>query len=284
MARQLDEAQFYAAKAAMRRVIEEAEEAYNIIFGTKPEFIKAGAHNVVKNNNQGKTFTPRPPVVTQDHQDAIDKIDPDTQATIAAQAQVDTAEVKKQISNEPKIISSSANGMGSYYATVECPNTRHRASIEITDDEYDELEGITEEDNISYELSKEQIEAAEWEPPRGLNEEDDSQCDCDNQVKNSNPYNDDKIEAEIAINHTALCAYWNRNTVTFTDKGAPCYVALERLGREEENGFDVYMEGRKKLLYKIANGEIIQDADNPWDAGVSPATIFRQLTKMAQGV
>jgi len=255
MPQQIDDQQYYAIKACLERAYDEIKNAFTILYGNStvasPPAIGAAP---TKANSGGKQFSVPPPKVTKDHQAAVNAIDPDVQAQRQAEEQVSQGNLKRSIADEVLVVSASASGTGDYYALVQCNNTMQRASIKIDEDEYNELSNVTADDEVYYSLDQTQIETAEWEPLRGTSTDPQAGCNCGGNVANANPYNDEKIEAEIVAGHTRKCSFWDYNTITYDQKnGNACQVDLDQYDKSAQSGFDVYNDNRREILKRIAD-------------------------------
>jgi hypothetical protein len=134
MPQQIDDQQYYAIKAALERAYAEIETAFIILYGGK----KAGSAPAqgaapTAPNAGGKSYSVPPPKVTKDHQAALDEKNPELQAEKAAEEQVSQANLKSTIGPDVLVVSASANGMGDYFALVQCNNTMQQTSIRIED-------------------------------------------------------------------------------------------------------------------------------------------------------
>lgn len=255
MPHQLNDQQYYAIQAALDRVRAELEQAYALLYGQQAP-PQCGAAPT-KPNPGGKQFAPpTPPTVTSDHQAALDAADPEKQAEKAAEESVSQAALKGTIDPNVLVISASANGQGDYYALVQCRVTMQQASIVIEEYEYEELKSVSAEDNFSIELSQEQVDEAEWEPMRGTSTDPQGQCNCMGHTPKANPYNDPKVDAEIAAGHIRKCRFWDYNTITYDQNtGVACHVELDKFDASCMYGFDPYNEARKAMLKRAADPE-----------------------------
>ena len=223
----------------------------------------------------GKQFTPpAPPTVTKDHQAALDEKNPEVQAQLAAEEQTSQAALKGSISNEVLVISASANGLGDYFALVQCEQTMQQASIKIEEDEYEELQAVSADEGVKIELAQDQIDSAEWEPMRGTSTDPQGQCNCAGNVSNANPYNDPKVDAEMAAMHTRKCRFWDYNTITFDQQtGRACQVDLDKVDASATYGFDMYNNARKAIMARAADPNdpitLVESDDGSEDFGVS---------------
>jgi len=255
MPQQIDDQQYYAIKACLERAYQEINDAYNIMYGGKKAANPPaqGAAPTAPNPG-GKSFTVPPPKVTKDHQAVLDQKNPELQAELIAEEQISQANLKSTIASEVLVISASPNGMGDYYALVQCNNTMQRASIKIDEDEYEVLQSVGPEDDVTYTLDQDQIDSAEWEPVRGTSTDPQAQCNCGGNTANANPYNDPKVDAEIAAGHTRKCRFWDYNTVTYNQQtGHACQVSLDQYDASATYGFDIYHNARKEILKRVAD-------------------------------
>lgn len=256
MPQQIDDQQYYAIKACLERAYSELQDAWGILYGGK----KAGAPPAqgaapTKPNPGGKQFAPpTPPNVTKDHQAALDEKNPEVQAQKAAEEQVSQAALKGSISKDVLVISASANGLGDYFALVQCEQTMQQASIRIEEEEYEVLQVVSADEGIHIELTQSQIDDAEWEPMRGTSTDPQGQCNCVGNVSTANPYNDPKVEAERASGHTRKCRFWDYNTITFDQQtGRACQVELDKIDASATYGFDMYNNARKAILARAVD-------------------------------
>jgi hypothetical protein len=222
--------------------------------------------------------------VTKDHQAALDEKNPDLQAEKAAEEQVSQANLKSTIGPDVLVVSASANGMGDYFALVQCNNTMQQTSIRIEEEEYDELQSVSAEDEVMLTLDQQQIDTAEWEPMRGTSTDPQAQCNCGGHTANANPYNDPKVEAEIACGHTRKCRFWDYNTITFDQQtGRACQVELDKVDASLTYGFDRYHEGRKEILKRAADPNdpivLVENDDETEEFGIS--AMLQQVNQMA---
>jgi len=257
MPQQIDDQQFYAIKAALDRALNELASAYTILYGPNVSTPTHGASPTTPNTG-GKNYSVPPPTVTKDHQASLDDKNPEVQAQRTAEEQVSQANIKSTIGPDVLVISASPNGTGDYFALVQCNSTMQQASIRIEVEEYEELQDVSAEDDVMLTLDQSQIDDAEWEPVRGTSADPQAQCNCNGNVPNANPYNDPKVDAEIASGHTRKCRYWDYNTITYDQQtGRACHVELDKVDASLTYGFDKYHEGRKEILKRAA------DPDDP---------------------
>lgn len=257
MSQQIDDQQYYAIKACLERAYSEIQDAWGIMYGGKKAGVPTakGASPTLPNPG-GKDYNAIPPTVTKDHQSAADAVNPTVQSQLEAEEQISVANLKMAISSTVLVVSASANGMGDYFALVQCNQTMQQASIRIEEDEYEQLQAVNADDGFEMELSQDQIDLAEWEPMRGTSTDPQAQCNCAGNVPNANAnaYNDPKIEAEIAAGHTRKCRFWDYNTITYDQQvGSACQVELDKVDASATYGFDIYMNNRREMLARVAD-------------------------------
>lgn len=256
MAHQIDDQQYYAIKACLERAYAEIQDAFTLLYGASRaagQPTKGAAPTAP--NPGGKQFTPpAPPRVTKDHQAALDEANPEVQAQRAAEEAASQDALQRSISDDVLVVSASANGQGDFFALVQCNNTMQQASIPILEEEYEELQSVTAEDECYITLNQDQKDVAEWEPMRGTSSDPLAQCNCGGHTPNANPYNDPKVDAEIACGHTRKCAFWDFNTITFDQQtGRSCQVELDKVDKSATYGFDIYMNNRREILKRAAD-------------------------------
>jgi hypothetical protein len=287
MPQQIDDQQFYAIKACLERAYQEIQDAWSIMYGKGAVPTTQGAATTIPNPG-GKQFTPpTPPTVTKDHQASLDEKNPEVQAQRSAEEQVSQAALKGSISNDVLVISASANGLGDYFALVQCEQTMQQASIRIEEDEYEELQSTNANDNVRITLEQSQIDDAEWEPMRGTSTDPQGQCNCAGNVSNANPYNDPKVDAEMAAGHTRKCRFWDYNTITFDQQtGRACQVELDKVDASATYGFDMYNNARKVIIARAADPNdpitIIEGNEDVDEFGV--AGMVQAINQMASRV
>jgi hypothetical protein len=159
-----------------------------------------------------------------------------------------------------------------------------QTSIRIEEDEYEELQSVSAEDEVYLTLDQQQIDGAEWEPMRGTSTDPQAQCNCGGNTPNSNPYNDPKVEAEMACGHTRKCRFWDYNTITFDQQtGRACQVELDKVDASLTYGFDRYHEGRKEILKRAADPNdpivLVENDDETEEFGIS--AMLQQVNQMA---